>query len=230
MIAAALLVVIALPAPAPAPPPASAPARAAPTIRLSLSDAGHYRPGDRAKVQVETRDDGYLVVVHVDPDKRVRVLFPLNPGDDNRVRGGKRYEIQGRGGREAFAVDARSGRGTVYAAVSRERFQFDRYVNGGQWDFRALDGALTSSDVEADLNEFVRGISQADFDYDLLPYDISRRPLYAYAPYGYAPYYGYGYPYYYPYPAFSSGFFFGLEFGRPRRAFFPAFRGFRRFR
>ena len=204
-----------------------------PTIRIWLSDDGRYRPGDHAKVQVQTRDDGYVVVVQVDPDKRVRVLFPLSPGDDNFVRGGKKYEVLGRGGREAFTVDARRGQGTVYAAVSRSRFNFDRYVAGGQWDFRALDSVRTSGDVEADLNDFVRGIFQADFDYDLQVYVVARGSAYAYAPY-YAPYYspyyyGYGYPYPY-YPAFSTGFFVGLRFGFPHRAFVRGFRPFRPFR
>lgn len=210
-------------------PSTRAQARGNPTIRLWLSEDGRYRPGDRAKVQVQTRRDGYLVVVHIDPQNRVRVLFPLNPGDDNFVRGGKKYEVAGRGGREAFTVDARSGQGTVYAAVSPQRFNFDRYASGGQWDFRSLDAVRTSGDPEADMNEFVRGISQADFDYDLLSYGVSRRPAYAYGPY----YYGYGYPYLYPYPyypAFSTGFFFNLRFGGPRRVFVRGFRPFRRFR
>jgi hypothetical protein len=230
-----LLILSALRAGPAAPPPPSPPSATrspggdTPTVRLWLSDDGRYRPGDRAKVQVQTRDDGYLVVVQVDPDKRVRVLFPLNPSDDNLVRGGKKYEILGRGGREAFTLDARRGQGTVYAAVSRSRFSFDRYVVGGQWDFHALDAVRTSGDVEADLNDFVRGISQADFDYDLLAYGVSRGPAYAYAPY-YSPYYyGYGYPYPY-YPAFGAGFFVGLRFGSPHRVFIPGFRPFRRFR
>ena len=218
----------------PSPPSATASSGGdTPTIRIWLSDDGRYRPGDHAKVQVQTRDDGYVVVVQVDPDKRVRVLFPLSPGDDNFVRGGKKYEVLGRGGREAFTVDARRGQGTVYAAVSRSRFNFDRYVAGGQWDFRALDSVRTSGDVEADLNDFVRGIFQADFDYDLQVYVVARGSAYAYAPY-YAPYYspyyyGYGYPYPY-YPAFSTGFFVGLRFGFPHRAFVRGFRPFRPFR
>jgi hypothetical protein len=223
-------------APAPAPAPASVPrlsGRDSPTIRLWLSDDGRYRPGDRAKVQVQTREDGYLVVVHVDPDKRVRILFPLNPGDDDFVRGEKKYEIAGRGGREAFTVDARAGQGTVYAAVSPTRFSFDRYASGGQWDFRALDAVRTSGDVEADLNDFVRGISGGAFDYDLLSYGVSRRPASAYAPYYYSPYsyYGYGYPYLYPsYPPFGTGFFVNLRLGHPHGVFVRRFRSFYRVR
>src|SRR5882724_12629424 len=108
--------------------PIGAPAPAAvrqddPAIRIWLSDDGRYQRGDRAKVQVKAREDGYLLVLNVDPDGRLRVLFPLDPSDDALIRGGKKYEILGRGGREAFTVDQR-GRGTVYAAMSRDPFRF----------------------------------------------------------------------------------------------------------
>ena len=193
-----------------------------PTIRLWLSDDGRYRPGDRARVRVQARNDGYLIVLHVDPERRVRVLFPLNPGDDNFVRGGKRYEIQGRGGREAFTVTGRSAQGTVYAAVSRERFRLDQYTAGGQWNVAALDSVPTSGDPEADMNAFVRGIAPDAFDYDLLSYGTYRRA------YAYAPYYGYGYGYPF-YPPFASGLFFGFGFDYGYRPFGFGFRRFGRF-
>ena len=88
-----------------------------PAIRVWLNEDGRFQRGDQAKAYVRTREDGYLVVLHVDPDNRLRVLFPLDPDDDNFVRGGKKYQILGRGERETFEVDVRSGRGTVYAAV-----------------------------------------------------------------------------------------------------------------
>ena len=67
-----------------------------PAVRIWLNRNGRYRAGDRAKVQVQTRNDGYLIVLHVDPYNRLRVLFPLEPADDDFVRGGKRIEIVGR--------------------------------------------------------------------------------------------------------------------------------------
>ncbi|HEU4682401.1 MAG TPA: DUF4384 domain-containing protein, partial [Gemmatimonadales bacterium] len=89
-----------------------------PPIQLWINER-RFLPSDRAKVQVRTEDDGYLIVFHVDPDGRVRVLFPIDPDKDNFVRGGKKYEVRGRGGREAFEADGK-GRGAVYAAVSRD--------------------------------------------------------------------------------------------------------------
>src|SRR6476661_8218335 len=95
-----------------------------PPIRLWINNDRRFLPGDRAKVEVRTRDDGYLLVFHVDPEGHLRVLFPLDPDRDNFVRGGRKYEIRGRGGRESFEVDTKSGKGTVYAAVSRDPLHF----------------------------------------------------------------------------------------------------------
>src|SRR5882724_11543170 len=122
MLSAILFFTAVLSAPPAAPSPAAA-QQDDPAVRIWLSDDGRYQRGDRAKVQVKAREDGYLVVLNVAPDGRLRVLFPLDPSDDALIRGGKKYEILGRGGREAFTVDQR-GRGTVYAAISRDPFRF----------------------------------------------------------------------------------------------------------
>ncbi len=37
------------------------------------------------------------MVLHVEPDGRVRVLFPVDPGNDSYVCWAGRYEIMGRG-------------------------------------------------------------------------------------------------------------------------------------
>ena len=213
--------------------PAAAQDHPLPPIRVSLSGHGHYRPGDHVSVHVETRGDGYVLVLHVDPDRRLRVLFPRNPGDDNFVRGGQEIEILGRGGRETFTVD-RPGQGVVYAAVSPDPYRFDsNYVADGHWDLRALDQVEASRDPEADLTDFIRAMAQKGFDYDLVRYDVSREVAYAgpyaapyYTPpfyYGYGPsFYGYG-PYF-GYPGPFIGFGFGFTFGH--RYAFPRYRRF----
>ena len=88
--------------------PAVAPRVAAtaddPPIRVSLNSGGSYYQGDRAKVRVRVAEDGYLLVLRADADGRVRVLFPLDPGDDDFVRGGHDFELRGRGDRETFFI------------------------------------------------------------------------------------------------------------------------------
>ena len=158
------------------------PSQQYPEIRIGLNDDGRYQRGDPVKVQVRARNDGYLLVLNVDPSGRLRVLFPLDPGDDNFIRGGRKYDIANRGGQEAFVISARSGHGTVYAAVARNRFQFGRYVRGDRWDLVVLDAVRMSARPEADLNAFVRGLARTDFDYDLLGYDIYETVVHGGAP------------------------------------------------
>jgi hypothetical protein len=149
-----------------------------PPIRLWISNDRRFLAGDRAKVQVQTEYDGYLIVLHVDPEGRLRVLFPLDPDKDNFVRGDKKYEVRGRGGREAFEADA-TGRGTVYAAVSRDPFRFDGFTLGDHWDYQALAPARLREDPESELNQLLHRMAQSSFDYDLLNYDVAGRSAYA---------------------------------------------------
>ena len=68
---------------APATNPLAVPSRT-PPIRVTLSEE-ELVPGDRVRVLVRPRADGYLVVLHADPAGRVRVLFPLDPGEIGRA-------------------------------------------------------------------------------------------------------------------------------------------------
>lgn len=194
-----------------------------PPIRIWINERRLY-PGDEAKVQVRTDYDGYLLVLHSDPEGRLRVLFPLDPDKDNFVRGGKKYEVRSRGGREAFEAGDK-GPGAVYAAVSRDPFRFDGYVRGDHWDYRALAPSRLPDDPETELNELVQRMAQSSFDYDMLTYEVVDRSSYA-SDY-YPRYYGsvYGDPWCYrfscgPYYRSPYGLSIGLFFGRPYRRYY----------
>src|SRR5437764_3015729 len=94
-----VLTVVTAAAPTKAPAPAASGAE--PAIRVTLNHQ-NYNRGDRARVTVRVRDDGYVVVLHDDADGHVRVLFPVDPGDDNFLKAGQDYEIRSRGDRDAF--------------------------------------------------------------------------------------------------------------------------------
>jgi len=153
--------------------PVFAPAEAnAPPIRLWLNSSRQFREGERARVQVETNDDGYLLVLNYDTDGRVRVLFPVDPREDPFVRGGRRYEVRGRADRESFVV-GRSGDGMVFAAVSADPFRIEEWDAAGNWDYSRLYIPEDSRDPEADLSDLVQRItSSRGFDYDLLEYRV----------------------------------------------------------
>ncbi len=207
-------------------PPAGAPARLAggddPAIQIWISNDRRFLPGEHAKVQVRAREDGYLLVLHADPDGHLRVLFPIDPKDDNFVRGGRKYEIRGRGGRESFTADDRTGRGTVYAAVSHDPFRFDDFVLTDHWDYRNLAPQRLAAAPEPELNDLVRRMVDGSFDYDVLSYDVIERVVYADS-YG-GSYYNYDGGYDCSYSYFGCGRSYygspfsvsvGLFFGRP---------------
>ncbi len=144
-----------------------------PPIRVSLNS--YYERGDNAKVRLRLAEDGYVVVLRVDANGRIRVLFPLDPGDDDFVRGGREFELRGRGGRETFFVDDRSGTGIVLAARSADPFRYDRFVRGDHWDYRVLANDRVLDDPEAGLLDIVTAMADsAHFDYDVASYTIEQ--------------------------------------------------------
>ncbi|HEU4828968.1 MAG TPA: DUF4384 domain-containing protein [Gemmatimonadales bacterium] len=157
--------------------PLAAPAVAQddPPIRISLNNDRRFEQGDRGHVKVRVEDDGFLVVLHADPDGRVRMLFPLDPDDDNYVRGDRTYEIRGRGDRESFTVDYESGEGAIYAAVSRDPFRFDQFVVNRHWDYEAFNAQRLPEQPEPELTALVQRMASSRFEYDYLTYNVYER-------------------------------------------------------
>jgi hypothetical protein len=148
-------------------------------------------------VYARAADNGYLVVLRTDLNGRVRVLWPVDPGENQFVSGGKKVELKGRGGREAFVAEDSSGQGSVLAAWSKTPFTFDRYVKNGRWDLDALSGqGPQTDDAEAHLMAVVDDMQApgGHFDYDLAVYTVSppqyMRARYPY-PYGWPGSWGY---------------------------------------
>jgi len=166
-----------------------------PPIKVWLNQDGSYQRGDRARVYLKMAEDGYLVVLRADPNGRVRVLFPVDPADNNFLQGAKAIEIRGRGDREAFSIDDRTGAGVVLAARSVVPFHLDAFVLGDHWNYAELDTTRAAGDVEGALVAIVRRTSvDGHFDYDEVSYTVGA-PRTSYrndAPcYGcYSPYYG----------------------------------------
>jgi len=175
-----------------------------PPVHVWLNSDGNYVLGDKGKVYVRAAQDGYLVVLRATPDGRVRALFPIDPGDDQHVQAGKKYEIKGRGGQEAFRADDSTGHGTVLAAVAKDPFKVDDFAQNGRWDLDALSKQSANNDPEAALMSIVQQMQPAGarFDYDIATYVASVRPRYA------------AYPYY-PYPGWwGVGYWWGPGFYR----------------
>ena len=189
-----------------------------PPIHIWYNSDGDFAYRDRAKVYARAAESGYVVVLRSDLNGRVRVLSPVDPRDDQHVDGGKKYELKGRGGREAFVAEDTAGQGIVLAAWSKTPFTFDRYVKDGRWDLDALSGqGAQTDDAEARLMAIVDDMqaSEGHFDYDVAVYTVSA-PHYALVPYGYpygwAGYWGYNDWWGYGPPFLSTRIF--VPFGR----------------
>jgi hypothetical protein len=119
-----------------------------PPLRIWLSQGGSYAHPERAKVYVQAAHAGYLVVLRADGGGRVRVLFPLDPGDNQRIDGGKKRDV-------AFVADE-AGHGTVLAVLADSPFLVDRFARDGHWDLAALSAmGGTGVDAEATLRRVV---------------------------------------------------------------------------
>jgi len=152
--------------------PLAVPSRT-PPVRVTLS-AEDLLPGDRVRVRVRTRSDGYLVVLHADPGGRVRVLFPLDPADDQRVRGGSERTLEARDGGESFVASSAIGDGAVLAAVAATPFRVAAFARAGHWDVRAFPRLAAGADAEGELVAVVGRMRAggARFDYDAAPYRV----------------------------------------------------------
>jgi hypothetical protein len=198
-------------------PPTARTRAADPPVHLWLSSNGNFEYGARAKAHVRAAQEGYLVVVHA--DGRVHVLFPLDPQGEQQVRGGKKYELKGRGDREAFVVTDTGGRGAVLAALSQTPFRFDEFTKDEHWDYGALSDHSVKADPESGLLDVVQRMQATGehFDYDVSIYTSAPRHAPSLDPY-LSPYSSYPYSHYsfYPYSYYGPGWwdygFGGLGF------------------
>jgi hypothetical protein len=206
---------------APVPARASSP----PPIRLKLSDPT-LMIGQGEKLTVRTADDGYLLVLRTDTQGHVRVVFPVNPTDDDGILAGRSVELRGRGDRDAFSAFEEPGTGMVLAAVSDHPFNFVRFETNGHWTRAGLVADSSAADPASAMLGVVDAMSTGPYKYDVAGYtvqDHTYRPVYDgwydhwwdswYGPWNtgwYSPWYGTGpllvpgYPYPYPY-AYTPG-------------------------
>ncbi|MDX2192887.1 MAG: DUF4384 domain-containing protein, partial [Gemmatimonadales bacterium] len=149
-----------------------------PRLVLELNQDRTFRPGDRAELRVRARDDGYLLVLHLDPDRKLRVLYPLDPEDDTFLRGEGWVRLAGRGGRAAFDVTSRPGRGLILGLLTDRPASFAPYATNGHWDYRALVLDETQgADDEERLLLLADAMVKRRFVYDVVGYDVYPRQV-----------------------------------------------------
>lgn len=220
----------------------------APTISVSMNSTKPYQQGQDAQVIIKTDRDAYVTVVRIDTDGRVRMLFPIDPWDDNFARGGKSLQLIGRDGGATFSVDDDPGMGYVFAIASPDPFTYDHFVLGDHWDYRVIADGRIKGDPYVAVTDFAAQIApQGSFNYDLASYDVSQHYDYprfvcydchAYTSYAYwNPYLAwcssfqltiYDNPYYWPYGGYPYGGYYPYGYiGYPGYyGYYPGYNGY----
>ncbi len=140
---------------------ASPPTPKAAPIRVWIADS---------TVFISLRDPGYLTVLQVDPVGRIRVLFPINPGDNAAASGGATFAL-------AAPLGTEDGTGTILAARARRPLQVAGLRAGSFWDYN--DGLLfqptAGNPLAALLDIADRMADGGSFDFDVTTYRTGDR-------------------------------------------------------
>jgi hypothetical protein len=96
------------------------------------------------------------LVLHADPEGRIRVLFPLDPTADDFIRGGRDYEIRDRDNGDAIVTAESEGFGTVYVAYSQDPFRYGDFSRGDHWDYRAFEDFEILGEAEVVLTQIAQ--------------------------------------------------------------------------
>jgi hypothetical protein len=135
-----------------------------------------YRHGQSARIYFRTDEPGYVTVLRVDTDGRVRTLFPLQPWGRAKVRGGQTHELTDTRSGRGFTIDDDPGIGYLFAISSPLPFQYDDITRGDYWDFRVIDDGRIQGDPYVALTDLAARIApRGDYQYDITPYYVERR-------------------------------------------------------
>jgi uncharacterized protein DUF4384 len=177
-----------------------------PRISVWVDREQPYHQGDEARVYFRSGDDAYVTIVRIDTDGLIRILFPVEPWEDNYARGGRTFEVLGRSQDRAFRIDDEAGVGYVFAIASPDPFAFDAITRGDHWDYRAIsDGRVRGDPYVAATDLAARITDEAAYDYDVAEYYVERHYDYprfvCYDCHSYASYHSWD-----PYDSFCSRF------------------------
>ena len=146
-----------------------------PRVNVWLNRDEVYARGDGARVYFKSDRDAYVTIVRIDTDGRMRILFPIDPWEDNWARGGRTFEVLGRDRDEAFRVDDYPGVGYVFAIASTDPFNYDDIIRGDHWDYRDISDGRVRGDPYVAVSDMADRIArEGDYDYDVAEYYVER--------------------------------------------------------
>jgi Domain of unknown function (DUF4384) len=177
------LLMVSLPHPTPTPvliqqPQLRRQSNAAGRISVWTDREKPYQHGQRARIYFRADEPGYVTVLRVDTDGRLRTLFPVQPWGRAKVRGGQVQELSDSRSR-GFTIDDDPGIGYLFAISSPLPFQYDDITRGDYWDFRVIEGGRIQGDPYVALTDLAARIApRGDYQYDVSPYYVDRRYQY----------------------------------------------------
>lgn len=139
-------------------------------------DREEFRRGDRMRVGFSTSADAFVAVLHIDTDGRLEFLYPTNPLDDGRVRGGREYWLPERGYNRGLAVRGSSGIGYLYVVASPIPLDFSYFQRSGigRWDWQ-LAGNVVRGDPFWALDQITRTLIP---EWGYVPYGVDHYTYY----------------------------------------------------
>jgi hypothetical protein len=138
------------------------------SIRTEVSNAADSR---RIRAVFHLDDDAYVVVGQIGADGVLRIVFPVDPGDDGFVKGNKSYqtnevfagfndEFRYRARQTGFFRDVSSandsydgGLGYVFIVASWRPMRFDQFSTDGKWDSFEIADQTYMRDPRPAINE-----------------------------------------------------------------------------
>ncbi len=160
--------------------------------------------GDRLRIYYSVSEDAYTAVFHIDTDGHVRLLFPHDPDQAHRLRGGRDYRLLFDGS-SYWRVNEHPGRGYFFIVASATPLSFAdlRYsVYDRDWDLSFIASEVYQDPYLA-MDDFVASMvpdwEYGDYGLDVAEYSVGRRYDYprfmCYDCHGYRPYTAWN-PYY----------------------------------
>lgn len=135
-----------------------------------------FSRGDHMSVFYRTDVDGYVTIMRVDTDGRLRILFPRRPGDDNFARGGTAHRVPGRTNEFTLRVEEYPGEGFLFAVVTLDATAPPVVGHSDRWDYVALGvPARLTDDPYAVFAGVLATLMPPDYRayaYDVLPYSV----------------------------------------------------------
>ena len=135
-----------------------------------------YHRGDGVKISFRTEQPGYVTILRVDTDGRIRALFPRDPWRRSYVRGGRTLEVADTRHRPSFLIDDGPGIGFLLAITSPRPFDYDQVTRGDYWDYRMIDEGRIRGDPYVALTDIARRMApNGGYSYDIGQYYVERR-------------------------------------------------------